>query len=320
VAVYTEVTDGDLRDFLVDYDIGSPVSFIGIAEGVENTNYLLFTERGRFILTLFEKRVATDDLPFFLGLMQHLASRGIPCPVPIAARDGQALRRLSGRPAAIVSFLEGVWPRRIWPVHCEELGRALAQLHLAGADFALTRANDLSLASWRPLFERAQERADTVKEGLAEELARELDELEAQWPVSLPQGVVHADLFPDNAFFEDSRFTGLIDFYFACNDFFAYDIAVCINAWCFETDGAFNATKARVMLSAYRRERPFSDEELRSLPLLCRGAAMRFLLTRLDDWLHREQGLLIRPKNPLEYLYKLRFHRAVAGPGEYGLE
>jgi len=320
VAVYTEVSDGDLRAFLKDYDIGSLVSFIGIAEGVENSNYLLLTDRGRYILTLFEKRVAKDDLPFFLGLMEHLSARGVPCPVPIPCRAGPALRTLSGRPAAVVSFLDGVWARRLWLEHCEELGRALAHLHLASADFPLHRRNDLSVASWRPLFERSVAEADSVKPGLAEELSAELDVLEKEWPADLPAGVIHADLFPDNVFFEDSRLTGLIDFYFACNDFFAYDIAVCLNAWCFETDGAFNATKARVLLSAYRRERPFSDEELRALPLLCRGAAMRFLLTRLYDWLNQPAGALLKPKDPIEYLNKLRFHRAVTRPGEYGLD
>ncbi len=320
VAVYTDIADAELRAFLADYDIGELVSVIGIAEGVENSNYLLITERDRYILTLYEKRVARDDLPFFLGLMRHLSARGIACPTPLATRDGTTLRELVGRPAVIVSFLDGVWPRRIWPEHCQELGRALARFHMAGQDYTGRRANDLSVAGFRPLFERSRRRADEVAPGLGRELDTEIATLEADWPADLAQGVIHADLFPDNVFFKAGALSGLIDFYFACNDFFAYDIAICLNAWCFEVDGDFNVTKARHLLAAYRAMRPFSPAELTALPLLCRGAAMRFLLTRLYDWLHTPENALVSPKDPLEYLRILRFHRGVAGPGEYGLD
>jgi homoserine kinase type II len=204
--------------------------------------------------------------------------------------------------------------------HCSALGRALAQLHLAGADFALERPNDLSVASWRRLFEACRAGADDLLPGLADEVARELDDLELAWPSDLPAGVIHADLFPDNVFFEGAELSGIIDFYFACNDIIAYDLAVCLNAWCFEPDGAFNITKARQMLAAYRAERPFTGAELAALPLLARGAAMRFLLTRLFDWQNQVQGALVKPKDPLEYLGKLRFHRGLAGPGAYGLD
>ncbi len=319
MAVYTDVSDDDLRAFLAEYDIGALISFKGIAEGVENSNYLLLTDRAAFILTLYEKRVRREDLPFFLGLMEHLAARGVPCPTPIRGRDGEALRELCGRPAAIVSFLTGVWPRRIQPEHCAALGTALAEMHRAGADFALRRANALSVAGWRPLFEACQARADAVCEGLAKTLAAELSALETAWPDDLPVGVIHADLFPDNVFFEDFRLTGLIDFYFACNDFFAYDLAVCMNAWCFERAGEFNVTKARRLLSAYQAARGLSPVEIEALPVLARGAALRFLLTRLYDWLNQVEGALVRPKDPLEYLHKLRFHQRVHGPGAYGL-
>jgi homoserine kinase type II len=320
MAVYTEVSDEELQAFLLGYDLGEMTSLKGIAEGVENSNYLLQTTRGSFILTLYEKRVRPEDLPFFLGLMDHLATRGIDCATPVHGRDGETLRSLCGRPAAIVQFLEGLWPRRILPEHCRELGRAMAEMHLAGADFPLRRANDLSVSGWRPLFEACRTRAQEVREGLAEALETELDTLEAHWPESLPEGVIHADLFPDNVFFLGDRLSGLIDFYFACNDFFAYDLAVCLNAWCFEPDKAFNVTKARLMLRAYRSVRPFSDEELRALPLLARGSALRFLLTRLYDWLHHPDGALVKPKDPLEYWDKLRFHQDVRGPGAYGLD
>ncbi|HMA14689.1 MAG TPA: homoserine kinase [Kiloniellaceae bacterium] len=320
MAVYTEVSAEDIEGFVAGYDLGEVLSFKGIAEGVENSNYLLHTESGAYILTLYEKRVAAADLPFFLGLMEHLAGRGITCPVPLHGRDGKALRQLCGRPAAIVTFLEGLWPRRVQVFHCAALGGAMARMHLAGADFDLRRANALSVAGWRPLLEACAPRADTVRPGLAAALAAELDHLEARWPTDLPAGVIHADLFPDNVFFRHERLTGLIDFYFACNDFFAYDLAICLNAWCFEQDNAFNVTKARLLLQSYCRERPFSEEELAALPLLARGSALRFLLTRAYDWLHTPKDALVKPHDPIEYLRRLKFHRTVRSADDYGLE
>ena len=268
-----------------------------IAEGVENSNYLLQTESGTFILTIYEKRVKLEELPFFLGLMDHLAAAGIPCPTPIHGQDGEALRELSGKPAAIVSFLDGVWPKGRTPNHCAALGEAVAHMHVAGADFAMRRENDLRLTAWWPLFESCRARADEVMPGLEAAIAEELDHLEQAWPEHLPDGVIHADLFPDNVFFLGGKLSGIIDFYFACNDWFAYEIAICLNAWCFEPDHQFNVTKAKHLLSAYRRVRPFSDTELAALPLLARGAAIRFLLTRLFDWLNQVDGALVRPKD-----------------------
>ncbi len=320
MAVYTEVSDEDLTGFLGLYGLGEVTSFKGIAEGVENSNFLLRTTLGTYILTLYEKRVRAADLPFFLGLMQHLSSKGFACPLPVAGKDGESLRALCGRPAVIVSFLDGLSPRRVQPEHCRLLGAALARMHLAGADFALRRENDLSLAGWRPLFELSRARAHEVRPGLAEDLGREIAALEKTWPRDLPSGVIHADLFPDNVFFLGGRLSGFIDFYFACNDLFAYDLAVCLNAWCFEPDNAFNVTKARLLLHSYRAVRPLAPGELEALPLLARGAALRFLLTRLYDWLHCPQGALVKPKDPLEYWDKLRFHRDVRGPGDYGLD
>lgn len=320
MAVYTQVADDEMAAFLGAYDIGALVAYKGIAEGVENSNYFLQTERGSFILTLYERRVDPADLPFFLGLMDHLAARDIACPTPIHARDGEALRTLSGRPAAIISFLQGVSPRRVDIRHCAPLGGALAGMHLAADGFAMSRPNALSLAGWRPLFDRCGPRAHEVQNGLAGEIEQELEFLEENWPSGLPTGVIHADLFPDNVFFLGDRVSGLIDFYFACNDYFAYDLAICINAWCFEKDGSFNVTKARHMLNAYRAVRPFSAAELAAIPVLLRGGALRFLLTRLHDWLFHPEGALVTPHNPLEYHRKLRFHQGVKRPGELGLE
>ncbi len=323
MAVYTEVSDEELEDFVAGYGIGKVVSCKGIAEGIENSNYLLQTDHESYILTLYEKRVAPDDLPFFLGLMDHLAARGIACPVPIRGADGVALRELCGRPAAMVSFLKGMWPRRVTAEHCAALGRAMAEMHLAGADFAMARPNDLSLAGWQALFAACRDRADEVEAGLADEIAAELDRLERLWPSRIETGIIHADLFPDNVFFLGGRLSGLIDFYFACTDILAYDIAVCLNAWCFETDGDFNVTKAKRLLAAYGEVRPLDAAELAALPVVAAGAALRFLLTRLHDRLFPPAGIpggvMVRHKDPLPYLRRLRFHRGVEGPGAYGL-
>jgi homoserine kinase type II len=320
MAVYTDVTAEDLADFLADYDLGELLSYKGIAEGVENSNFLVHTSGGYFILTLYEKRVAPEDLPFFLALMEHLAKRGINCPQPVHNKSNEVLGTLAGRPAAIVTFLDGVWIRRPSPGHCAALGEALAQLHRAGQDFPMQRANALALASWRPLYEHAKGRGDSVRPGLCDEIARELGALEKNWPSDLPEGVIHADLFPDNVFFLGDRLSGLIDFYFACTDTLAYDVAICLNAWCFEPDHSYNVTKGRALLKAYEKVRALIEPELAALPVLARGAAMRFLLTRLVDWLAVPDGALVKPKDPLEYYRKLRFHQSVKSVSDYGID
>ncbi|MET0688573.1 MAG: homoserine kinase [Methyloceanibacter sp.] len=319
MAVYTDVSDEELEAFIATYDIGALTSFKGIAEGVENSNYLVHTESGPYILTLYEKRVRPEDLPYFLALMEHLAARGITCPLPVKDRKGQALKQLAGRPAALISFLEGLWVRRPGIEHCAGLGQALARFHLAGADFPMSRANSLALAGWRALYASIGEAANRVTPTLSAEIEKELGFLEARWPGNLPSGVIHADLFPDNVFFLGDRVSGLIDFYFACNDIVAYDVAICLNAWCFETDASFNVTKARTMLQAYERERKLSEDELAALPMLARGAALRFLLTRTYDLINTDANALVRTKDPNEYLRKLRFHQRVKSYRDYGL-
>ena len=320
MAVYTEVADDDLAHFTAGYDLGEVVSCKGIAEGVENTNYLVQTTAGRYILTLYEKRVARADLPFFLGLMEHLAKAGIVCPTPLQDRHGAMLGELNGRPAALVTFLDGLSVRRPQPRHCGAAGEALARLHLAGRDFSLRRANALGPPGWRPLFDRFAADADKVQAGLAETIARELDDILPRWPSDLPAGVIHADLFPDNVFFRGDRVSGLIDFYFACDDAFAYDLAVCINAWCFEPDFAFNITKGQALLAGYQSVRPLTKAEFAALPVMARGAALRFLLTRAYDWLHTPKDALVKPHDPNDYLRRLRFHQRVASPSAYGIE
>ena len=320
MAVYTEINDEELDEFLADYDLGRMLSYKGIAEGVENSNYLLQTEMGNFILTLYEKRTKVEDLPFFLTLMDHLAAADFACPTPIHGRDGAALRTVADRPAAIVSFLPGVWPRRIQPHHTAALGEAVARMHEAGKSFPETRANDLSLDQWRSLFSQLCDQADEIADGLGRFIGEELDALKANWPTGLPTGIIHADLFPDNVFFIGGEFSGIIDFYFACTDAYAYELAICLNAWCFEPDNSFNITKARQMLAGYQKVRRLEPSELSAITWLARGAAMRFLLTRLYDWFNHPQGALGARKDPREYLAKLRFHQGLSGPGAYGLD
>jgi homoserine kinase type II len=319
MAVYTPISDEELEAFLAEYDLGALVSFSGIAEGVENSNFLVRTTDDTYILTLYEKRVNPNDLPFFIELMRHLAAKGLNVPSPMPGRDGRTLRELNGRPAAVVSFVEGVWRRRIQPSCCRELGMAMARMHVAGGDFAMVRENNLSVAGWRPLFDSCELPAREIYHPLHNQLNTELTHLEAHWPRGLPTGTIHADLFPDNVFFLGDRLSGLIDFYFACTDILAYDLAICLNAWCFEKDGSFNVTKAQNLVGGYESVRPLAAAEREALPVLARGSALRFLLTRLYDWLNHPEGALVKPKDPMEYNQKLRFHQSVSGPSAYGL-
>ncbi|MEM1288240.1 MAG: homoserine kinase [Pseudomonadota bacterium] len=320
MAVYTDVSDDELDRYLADYDLGEVLAFKGIAEGVENSNFLLRTTAGTFILTLFEKRVNETDLPFFLGLMDHLSARGISCPKPIKRRDGAVLGTLCGRPTTIISFLEGLAIRRPKADHCRKLGATLAQFHHATADFPMERRNDLSLAGWQRVFDGIPESADQAFPGLRKRMASELEQMQKLWRSDLPTGVIHADLFTDNVFFLQDDVSGIIDFYFACNDALAYDLVICLNAWCFEPDMAFNVTKARALVSGYQSVRKLESHEVDSLPMLARGACLRFLVTRLNDWLTVPEGALVVPKNPQEYATKLAFHQGVFDARFYGLD
>jgi homoserine kinase type II len=319
MAVYTEVSFEDLEVLLAEYDLGAPLSFKGIAEGVENSNYFLQTERGSFILTLYEKRVHEADLPFFLGLLEHLAAHGIACPLPVRSRKGAQSARLNGRPAALLTFLNGLSLRRPEAAHCAAAGAALAALHDAGKGFSLKRSNALGVDGWRELAQACIPRADSVQDGLGALIETAHAGLLAQWPRNLPAGVIHADLFPDNVLFMNGEVSGLIDFYFACDDAYAYDLAVMLNAWCFEGDGAYNVTKGKSLIAAYRRGRDLSEAEIAALPVLAGGAALRFLLTRLYDWLNHDPTALVRPKDPRDYAKRLRFHRQIKSAAEYGL-
>lgn len=319
MAVYTDITELELGAFLHGYDVGELLSYKGIAEGSENSNFLLHTSSAPFILTLYEKRVDKADLPFFLGLMEHLAKKGISCPLPVHSRDGEMIGTLASRPAALITFLEGMWLRKPGVAHCREVGVALGGLHVASADFPLSRPNALAIDGWRKLWEGSRDRAHEVEPALTAQIDADFQILAEAWPKDLPAGVIHADLFPDNVFFLGDKLSGLIDFYFACNDFYAYDLAVCINAWCFEKDGSFNLTKGSALLAGYQSVRPLSDDEKAALPVLARGAALRFTLTRLYDWLTIPDGALVQKRDPMEFIRKLRFHRGIASASEYGL-
>jgi homoserine kinase type II len=319
MAVYTDVSFDDLDGLLAGYDVGSPKSFKGIAEGVENSNFLLQTDQSEFILTLYEKRVREGDLPYFLGLMDHMAARGVRCPVPVRGRDGAMWTKVNGKPAALLTYLEGLSLNRPELSHCAAAAAACAKMHEAGKDFALSRANALGPKDWRKLVDATIADADTVQQGLGALIANALVPLERNWPSGLPGGVIHADLFPDNVLFMDGNVSGLIDFYFACNDSYAYDLAVMLNAWCFERDGSYNLTKGGAMLAAYRRERELAVEEREALPLLVRGAALRFLLTRLYDWLNPDPTAIVRAKDPREFARRLRFFSTASKSTDLGL-
>ena len=355
MAVYTKLTAQDIEPFLKQYDIGTLVSFKGITEGVENTNYLLTTSpsprrgegrggglaaecegplpnppplcgRGdeKYILTLYEQRVNPSELPFFLGLTEWLADRNIVCPRPVKGRDGDVIFKLKNRPAAIIHFLNGRGSPHITPFHLELVGELLARMHLAAEGFPGVRRNALSVDGWVDLFQRFRGRADTITVGLEQELAEELRYLEEHWPQRLPQGVIHADVFPDHIFFKDGNtdqpeLSGIIDFYFACNDFWIYDVMICMNAWCFDAGHQFVPARAQALLQSYHRLRPITEAERLAMPILGRGAAMRFLVTRAHDWLHRVEGALVNPKDPMEYVAKLRFHQRVRSYRDYGL-
>ena len=319
MAVYTQIDDTALEQFLARYEIGTLLSMAGIAEGVENSNYLLRTDAENYILTLYEKRVNEDELPYFIGLMQHLSAAGLQCPVPIADKDGSILQQLSDRPAAMASFLNGTSKRFPNPKQCFALGQTLAQFHLLSADFPLTRKNALGPDDWPALLQSIGRTPEDMPAHLIQTAQAKLSDILAKWPSGLPSGAIHADLFPNNVLFVGDQLTGVIDFYFACNDLYAYDLAVCLNSWCFDSDGSFNITKSTALIKGYQTGRPLQPEEIEALSILCSGAAMRFFLTRLYDWIHTPKDALVKPLNPLEYWQKLRIHEKAQSPQAYGI-
>ena len=313
MAVYTQLSN-EIIDTLMQETYGlSPLDFaVGIAEGVSNSNYLVVlkgkTGEEKYILTLYEKRIEATEIPFFLNLMNHLAEQGIACPRPIPRRDGVLFGQVQGRHAALVSFLNGHSLTRFSAEQVGSVGMALARLHDAAKGFSQFRANSLSLGEWQRIFMAIAPGLDAIAPGLETMVRDELAYLDSQWPRALPRGIIHADCFPNNVFFIGDTVSGIIDFYFACEDFYAYELAIAINAWCFAQD-QFHREKADALLAAYARIRPLSAAERAALPVLLRGAALRFLLTRAQDWLSHESGALVTPLDPMEYVAKLKFHQ-----------
>jgi len=317
MAVYTQVDKAALTDLLSRYDVGEAVSLKGITEGIENTNYLLETSRSKYILTLYEKRTNPEDLPYFLGIMDHLARSGIPAPLPICDRSDNALQKVAGRPACMISFLQGRSLSRPEEMHCAALGELLGRMHMALNHFRPKRANTVSLEGWQKLYAATQDRADNVIPGLRSILQEELAYLTDNWPTNLPTGTIHADLFTDNVLFTGDKITGVIDFYFACTDMLVYDLAVCLNDWCFNEQHEFEANKVKRLIEMYDINRQLTPAEQDALPIICRGAAMRFLLTRLYDWLNPVEGAVVQRKDPADYLERLKFHQQVRDAASY---
>lgn len=319
MAVYTQVASDQLATFLSRYDLGEAVSFKGIAEGVQNSNYFVETTRGRYFLTLYEARVDLQQLPYFLELMTHLANKGLPVPRPIADLDGVTLQTLAGRPACLIQFLNGVSVNEPSTDECYAAGAALGSMHTALADFGLTRVNDLALPGWHILADTCAVRAAELPKGLPELIAGELPYLDRNWPHHLPKSTVHADLFPDNLMFTAGHVSALIDFYFACTDIRAYDLAVMHSAWCFSADGrSFYAERAAALIAGYRSTHPLTEAEIAALPILCRGAAMRFMLTRAFDWINTPADALVTRKPPEAFARRLGWYQSASLPMLFG--
>lgn len=317
MAVYTHIDSEMLEKFLKGYNIGSPLVFKGIAEGISNSNYFLQTDVARYILTLYEMRANTKDLPYFLEVMRHLAKTGLPCPLPVEDKKGIALQKLAEKDACIISFLDGVSVSHPTPDQCASVGQVMAKLHMSAESFNETRVNDFSLNGWLDMAASVRDKADTIMDGLSQLIDDEIAYLQQHWPKNLPSGLIHADLFPDNVLFTGDKLTGIIDFYFACTDMFAFDIAICINAWCFDDEHMFQTSHAKRLTEMYDMVRPLSPAEVAALPILCRGAALRFLLTRTYDWLNPVSDALVSLKDPMDYVKRLKFHQQVKDAADY---
>lgn len=313
MAVYTSVSAEQVKDFLGQYDLGAYVSHEGIVKGVTNSNFHLFTTKGHFILTLFEKRrVSYQELPFFFGFATYLSAKGIACPQAQTDRRGRTVRELAGRAAVILDFLEGsdVGKDELTAGHCAQAGDFAARMHVAAQDFPLRRDNSMGIARWQKLVAKAGDYADEFEPGLYDDLCAELAYLKESWPQGLESGAVHADMFPDNVFFKDGTLTAVIDFYFSCTDFFAFDLAVIVNAWCFEDERAFSRERFAAMMQAYQAVRPLPEGERAALQVLARGAAFRTLISRLEEYYEHDAGsTLMQPHDPGAYLLRLRFHQ-----------
>ena len=312
MAVYTKFNKENIEEILSNYSIGKLNSFKGIQEGIENTNYFLLVNNKKYILTVYEKRVRPEDLPFFSELMTSLNKASVKCPIPIINKQKKSITDHNGKKLMIVTYLEGKAKKTLTPQNCKSVGIEIAKMHQITKDFKIKRKNDLSINSWRKLFNSVKDKCENIHKDLPRLIEENLIDVEKNWPKNLPKGIIHADLFHDNIFFKKNNFSGIIDFYFSCNDFYAFEIAICFNALCFDgpkNNLSFNVTKAKNFIDGYNQIRKLSDEEKNSIKVLSQGAALRFLLTRVFDTLNTVEGAIVKVKDPMEYLKRLEFHK-----------
>ena len=317
MAVYTKLEHQEVKQFLEQYNINNFKDFKGITEGVENTNYLIKTSEQDYILTIYEKRVDENDLPFFIKLLSSLSDNRFPCPKPIANKNNEKINKIKNKNAALVTFLNGQSKNKITSEDCFEIGKITAQLHEITKKFKISRKNNLSIESWQNIFEKTIKKKIDLDESIIKKTNNYLNFLKDKWPKNLPEGIIHADLFPDNIFFTKNKVSGIIDFYFACNDFFAYEIAICLNSICFDNNSTFNMTKAKNLIDGYSSIRVLGEDEKKYLPILCMGAAMRFFLTRLYDFYNTDNKADVKIKDPFEYFKKIEFHSTIKNFNEY---
>tara|TARA_B110000259_G_scaffold66189_1_gene77981 strand:+ start:54 stop:1022 length:969 start_codon:yes stop_codon:yes gene_type:complete len=312
MAVYTKFEKENIEEILANYSIGQLDEFKGIEDGIENTNYFLLVENKKYILTIYEKRVREKDLPFFSDLMTSLNKEKFKCPVPIKNRNNKTISSYKNKNLMIVSFLEGKAKSILSPDNCKSLGQEVARMHQITKGFKIQRQNDLSVGSWRKIFEQVKDKCTNIHKDLPRLIESNLVDVEKNWPKDLPKGIIHADLFSDNIFFKDDKFNGIIDFYFSCNDFYAFEIAICFNALCFDGSKdnlSFNVTKAKNFMRGYSQLRKLNDNEKKNIKVLSQGSALRFLLTRVFDAINTIDGAIVKVKDPMEYLVRLEFHK-----------
>jgi len=320
MAVYTKLSENQLKKFFLNYDLGKILNYKEIKDGIENTNYFIQTEKGKYILTLYEKRVDVKDLPFFIGLMRNLYDEKFLSPNPIINKNGSYISEILKKKAAVVSFLDGAAKKILSPNNCYEVGVNSAKLHLITEKLTQKRENKLSVKSWREIYNNVKNDCSKIHPNLSSIVEKNLDEIEKKWPKNIPSGIIHADLFPDNIFFKDDKLSGIIDYYFSCHDSYAFEIAICLNALCFEGKNqnlSFNVTKAKKFIEGYSSIRKLNENEKKSLKVLCQGAAIRFLLTRVFDYLNLTEGAIVAVKDPIEYLKRLEFHDSIKNYEEY---
>ena len=319
MGVFTHISKENLNTFLEDYNLKEVQSFEGINEGIQNTNYKIKIDTKDFILTIYENINNTDDLDFFLSLMNYLSSKGIKCPIPIENSKSNYVGEIKSKPAALLTFIDGKSTLNIKKDHTFEVGKVLAEMHLNTKDFPLEKINDLSVDGWEKLLIKNKNKIDKFEKNLYKKIEDKIIIIRKKWPKDLPSGVIHADLFPDNVLFRDGKVSGLIDFYFSCNDYFVYDLCICINAWCFNYKNEFQIDLFQNLLKGYQSIRKLEEEEINVIPLLCHASSLRFLLTRIDNWKNKNDLDIVNYQDPMEFLKRLEFHELNKNLGNYNL-